>query len=185
MPSMLFNCCQIMITTESVSFAPPWGTKPQWQEANRSIADICRRYAGQLNATVALAAALRGRLASVFSLLDALCLETCPRCPDPCCLHARPWFDFRDLLLLHLNNLAIPISQTIENSNSTCRYYGPCGCTLDRLYRPWICTWYLCPTQTSNLNRRRYLQHHDFSLAVSKIKGLRQNMEDMFIRVTA
>lgn len=158
---------------------------PQWREANRSIADLIRRHDGQLNAAVALAAMLRFRLASVFSLLDALCLETCPRCPDPCCLHARPWFDFRDLLLLHLNDLAIPFSQTIENLDATCRYYGQRGCTLDRLSRPWICTWYLCPTQTANLNSRRHLQHHDLSLAVADVKDLRQKMENMFIRVTA
>jgi len=173
-----------MRSTDSVSFAPPWGTKPQWQEANHSIAGLNRRYAGQLDAAVSFAVALRIRLASVFSLLDALCLETCPRCPDPCCLHARPWFDFRDLLMLHLNDLAIPTSQTIESLNATCRYCGQHGCTLDRLSRPWICTWYLCPAQTGNLIRRRGLQGHELSLAVMEIKALRQKMEDMFIQVT-
>jgi len=174
-----------MRSTESVSFAPPWGTKPQWQEANHSIAGLKRRYAAQLDAAGAFAAALRIRLVSVYSLLDALCLETCPRCPDPCCLHARAWFDFRDLLMLHLNDLAIPLDQTVESLNATCRYYGQRGCTPDRLSRPWICTWYLCPTQTSNLDRRRRLQHHELSLAVIEIKALRRKMEDMFIRITA
>jgi hypothetical protein len=32
-----------------------------------------------------------------------------------------------------------------------CRYLGPRGCRLSRLDRPWVCTWYLCPTQRERL----------------------------------
>jgi hypothetical protein len=124
-------------------------------------------------------------LESIFSLLDDLCLETCPRCPSPCCLHASPWFDFRDLIFLNLNTLAIPVSQSIETLNETCRYVSPRGCTLDRISRPWICTWYLCSVQTANLKSRRSHQREDLMLAINEIKVLRKEMEDAFIRVVA
>ena len=165
-----------MRSTKSVPFAPPWGPKPAWQEANRSIADLNQRYSGKLSSSAALAVSLRVRLESIFSLLDDLCLETCPRCPDPCCLNASPWFDFRDLLFLHLNSLAIPSSQTIETSKAVCRYYRPQGCTLPRISRPWICTWYLCSVQTANLNSRRATQRKDLTVAVNEIKALRKEM---------
>jgi len=56
-------------------YAPPWGTKPAWQEANCSIGDLLQRHSGKLSSTAALAAAIRVRLESVFDLLDVLCME--------------------------------------------------------------------------------------------------------------
>jgi hypothetical protein len=171
-----------MRSNESLHLAPPWGTKRTWQEANRSIDDLVQRYCGKLASAVALAASLRDRLASIFSLLDDLCLETCPQCPDPCCLHASPWFDFRDLVFFHLDTLPIPFRQTIESLSATCRYAGPRGCTLARISRPWICTWYLCSVQTANLNSRRAHQRKDLTLAINEIKALRKELEERFVR---
>ena len=172
-----------MKSTESLELAPPWGTQPAWREANRSIDNLTQRYSVELSSAVAAAVSLRVRLESIFSLLDDLCRETCPRCPDPCCLRASPWFDFRDLIFLHLNTLSIPFRQTIETMKTTCCYASARGCTLTRIFRPWICTWYLCSVQTANLNSRRSNMRTDLTLAVNEIKVLRKKIEDKFIRV--
>ena len=173
-----------MISNLSLQLAPPWKTKPAWQEANRSIDGLFQRYADQLSPAVTLAALVRVRLASIFNILDDLCIETCPRCPDPCCLHASPWFDYRDLVFLRLNALAIPPGQPIETLNAICRYLSPRGCTLDRISRPWICSWYLCSVQTANLNNRRSHQRKYLTSALNEIKTFRKDMEETFIRVT-
>ena len=81
--------------------------------------------------------------------MERLCRRTCPKCEQPCCGVAKPWYDLRDLLFLHLAGRAIAPSQPIRNSRDHCRYLESHGCTLPRLERPWICTWYLCPTQTA------------------------------------
>ncbi len=169
----------------SLQLAPPWKTKPAWQEANRSIDGLIQRYAGKLNSAVALAALVRDRLEWIFNILDDLCIETCPRCPDPCCLHASPWFDYSDLLFFHLNAVPIPASQPIEVLNATCRYFSFRGCTLERISRPWICTWYRCPVQTGNLNLRRSEQRKDLTSMLNEIKAFRKEMEDTFIGVIA
>jgi len=174
-----------MRSDESSQLAPPWGTEPVWQEANRSIDDLIQRYAGKLSSAVALASLVRLRLGSIFNILDEICIETCPRCPDPCCLHASPWFDFRDLIFLHLNALAPPVSQPIEVMNATCRYFSPRGCTLTRISRPWICTWYLCSVQTANLNNRRSNQKKGIIFTINEIKAFRKEMEEAFVRVIA
>ena len=174
-----------MKSTLSLQFAPPWNTKPAWQEANRSIDRLVQRNADKLSLAVSLAALVRVMLESIFNLLDGLCSETCPRCPDPCCSHARVWYDYRDLLFFHLNALPIPVSQPIEALNATCRYLRFRGCTLERISRPWICTWYLCPVQTGNLNNRRTHQRKDLSSRLNEIKASRKEMEASFIRVTA
>jgi hypothetical protein len=169
----------------SLQLAPPWKTKAAWQEANRSIDGLIQRYADKLSSAMALAASVRVRLEPIFSILDNLCIETCPRCPEPCCLHASPWFDYRDLLFFHLNAVAIPVSQPLEGLGATCRYFSTRGCTLERISRPWICTWYLCPVQTGNLNIRRSHQRKDLSSGLTDIKAFRKEMEAAFIRVTA
>ena len=86
-----------------------------------------------------------------FPLLDELCMATCTYCPDPCCFSAYAWFDFRDLLFAHLNGLAVPPAQLMTDRKMICRYLGVRGCTLERISRPWICTWYLCPAQLGAL----------------------------------
>jgi hypothetical protein len=166
-----------------LNIAPPWGTEPVWQEANRSIDDHIQRYAGKLSSALTFASWVRVRLESIFNILDDLCIETCPQCPDPCCLHASPWFDFRDLIFLQLNALAIPPGQPIDALNAYCRYFSPRGCTLDRISRPWICSWYLCSVQTANLNNRRSIQRKDLTIVLNEIKAFRKEMEETFIRV--
>ena len=173
-----------MRSDDSLEFAaPPWGKEHVWREVNAHIDELVQRYSAKLKSSSALAVAVRIQLTSVYGLLDALCLETCPRCPDPCCLNASPWFDFRDLVFLHLNTLSIPGSQPIDAISGICRYSGTNGCKLDRISRPWICTWYLCPVQTANLISRRPRQKENLDLAVKAIKMLRIQMENEFIRV--
>jgi len=169
----------------SLQLAPPWKTKAAWQEANRCIDGLIRHHAAKLSSAAALADLARVRLESIFSILDDLCIETCPHCPDPCCLHARPWFDYRDLLFFHLNAVAPPASQPIEFLQANCRYLSFRGCTLERISRPWICTWYLCPVQSRNLYVRRSHHRKDLSSGLKEIKVFRKQMEASFIQVTA
>ena len=173
-----------MKPNSSSPLAPPWTTKPAWQEANRSIDGLIQRYAGMLSSAVTLAGLVRVRLESIFNILADLCHNTCPRCPDPCCLHARVWFDYRDLLFFHLNAMAIPASQPIETPNTTCRYLGFRGCILDRVFRPWICTWHLCPVQTGHLSNSCSHDGKNLSSVLNEIKALRKEMEQAFIDVT-
>ena len=163
--------------------APPWRSSSAWQEANRSIDIHIHRYRAKLRPAVAIAREVRCRLSSNFPLLNDLCMATCRYCPEPCCLTASPWYDFRDLLFLHLNCLEIPRSQPIQDDTDTCRYLGPRGCGLSRTTRPWICTWYLCPTQVANLKKRNRRQWEPINQTVSEIKRGRRQLEVEFIRI--
>jgi hypothetical protein len=166
-----------------LNLTPPWGSSTAWQEANRSIDIHIHRYRAELGPTVAIARETHSRLASIFPFLKDLCMATCRCCPESCCLTASPWYDFRDLLFLHLNCLEIPRSQPIHDYKDTCCYLSPRGCKLSRITRPWICTWYLCPAQTANLKKRNRRQWETIKRTVSEIKGGRQQLEVEFIRV--
>lgn len=164
---------------------PPWGSITAWQEANDCLDFLIRKNRSTLDRAFALAQKIQAGLVSIFSLLDELCVMTCPWCPDPCCLTARVWIDFRDMLFLHLAGHFIPGEQLFANFKETCRYMGSRGCKLPRISRPWVCTWYLCPTQKANLYRKDCKIQDKFSQTIEAIKVGRKEMEAEFVRIVA
>jgi hypothetical protein len=161
---------------------PPWKTAASWSEANLTVAFLIDRYENHLHETITVARNLYRRKISLFPLLEELCRATCTYCPDPCCLSAYAWFDFKDLLFFHLNGLAIPPAQLMTDRKMICRYLGVRGCTLERIARPWICTWYLCPAQKGVLRadtaRGKYTFFHE---TATEIRVGRKKMETAFV----
>jgi hypothetical protein len=163
----------------AAQIGPPWHTAAQWREINAAFAYLERRYGAELDRARIPATELQMRLTSLSPLMDELSRRTCPSCPSPCCRTAVVWFDFRDLLFLHLTDHFPPISQPLYPDAGLCRFLGPKGCRLPRLLRPWICTWYLCPAQATILRARRRCLDGE----LSEIKRFRGAMEDEFISV--
>ena len=98
-------------------------------------------------------------------------------------LFSRRLVDFKDLLFAHLNGLEIPPAQLMTNRKMICRYLGNQGCTLERISRPWICTWYLCPTQLGALRADAALGTKAFYLETSTAtRRERKEMEAAFIK---
>lgn len=155
----------------------PWADPDDWRAANAAVARLVRRPSGPL---MNLAHQLDATLARAYPRLDALCRITCPHCPDPCCLSATIWLDFRDLLRLHLTGRPIPPAQPRSRPGETCRYAGPAGCRLPRPQRPFICTWYLCPAQTAAL--RRTGEAPAFTHRLERAKSLRKDLESRLWR---
>ena len=133
------------------SESPPWGGPAQWLEIQLRIEITLREANGSREAWRRLATKIADEIAAVSPLIADVAAATCPWCPDPCCLRARVWFDLKDLLVMHLTGRPAPPAQAILQRNDRCRYIGVRGCRLDRRDRPWICTWYLCPTQKNRL----------------------------------
>jgi len=162
---------------------PPWNTKASWLEANQSLDFLIQRNLPDLDRAMSLAHRVQTRLSSMFSLLDDLCRDTCPWCPDPCCLSAKVWIDFKDLLFLHLGGHPIPSEQLLSNLKNVCRYWSLKGCVLPRMTRPWVCTWYLCPTQQANLRQKARYTQNEVSRLIHAVKSCRTEMEAEFIRI--
>jgi hypothetical protein len=154
-----------------------------WTEANRSLRFLIQKNLTELDGAMALAKKLQTHLGSIFSILDDLCMATCPWCPAPCCLTARVWIDFKDLLFIHLSGHQIPPEQLLPDLNTACRYWSLKGCVLPRMSRPWVCTWYLCPTQTARLSRKARHRQDEFGQLIRAVKVCRTEMEDEFIRI--
>ena len=162
----------------------PWAGPKLWQEASAAITHLIHQAGGDMQEARFLAETMARRLQSIFPALDRLCQLTCPHCPDPCCRRAWIWFDYRDLLFLHLARLPIPPAQLISRKGARCRYIAPGGCRLDRLRRPFICTWYLCPVQVRRLEGRARAGKAALDDALLSIKFLRRKLETAFMRAT-
>lgn len=165
--------------------SPPWGMTVAWEEANQSLDHLIQLHRSKLVQADVFARKVQARLESIFSVLDNLCASTCPWCPDPCCLSAKVWIDFQDLLFLHLRGQKIPPAQPLADLKETCRYDSLKGCTLTRITRPWTCTWYLCPTQTAILRKKLRSAQGKFYTTIQAIKSGRKKMETAFIRAVS
>ena len=166
---------------DSQRSSAPWNTLSLWQEANTSLAVTIRRNQSLLAESHRQAHRMRRRLESIFPLMDRLCRGTCTDCRDICCQRAWVWADFKDLLFLHLDGIPVPHRQLLGRQGDHCRYASPDGCRLDRLQRPFVCTWYLCPAQTQRL-RKEPMEMQMIQQTLHDIKGFRQQMEMSFIR---
>lgn len=156
---------------------PPWGTPCQWLLINHRIDRSIREQKNEVERARRSAEAVDYSLKALFPLMEALCGATCRLCPSPCCFTARVYFDLRDLLFLHLMEICVPPHQPIRHTKSVCHYLGSHGCLLPRRHRPWICTWYLCPTQTLRIRSRKAYHGNDIFFLIEQIKQQRKQLE--------
>ncbi len=164
---------------------PPWGDPASWQEANESLALLTRLREPDLFRARAIAGRVRKNIELLGPMLDRLCASTCPWCPEPCCVSAVVWLDFSDLLFLHLAGVPVPPAQLRPRTSAPCRFLSPHGCVLPRLARPWVCTWYLCPTQKRRLRQWAPLTQEALLSAQDRVTRARHHLPQAFIQATA
>jgi len=177
------QCCYQTPMDDSFC-AIPWNTSAAWQEANTSLKHVLQHQRPELDESFRLAHGLHDQLTSIFPLMDRLCRTTCPDCVDVCCQRAWVWADFKDLLFLHLAGIPVPDHQLLFRQEDHCRYASPDGCRLDRIQRPFVCTWYLCPAQTQHL-RQAPAEMKRITEPLQQIKACRKKMEISFIRTVS
>lgn len=149
---------------------------------NQSLAHVTGKQAEYLDAARKNAGLIASGLEKISPILDRLGYETCVFCPSPCCVTADIYLDFPDLLFFHLMGFPVPDRQLRVSARNTCRHLGPKGCIKSRLYRPFTCTWYLCPAQKSRLRNRAPETDGYLGKTMDEIKKARKNMEKAFIR---
>ena len=160
----------------------PWLSVSDWNEANDALRVIIDRHSGLLDAAVVLAIEIRLRLAALYPMSNRLGQRFCTVCNNPCCRVATVWYDYTDLVYIHLNQLTLPPRQILKRSGTGCIYLDIDGCTLPRWVRPWICTWYLCPNQKDYLRTCLPAESTRFFRELNQIKGQRKYLEHKFIQ---
>lgn len=113
-------------------------------------------------------------------LMERYCALTCPSCKDPCCTGQKVFYNRADILYLIALNEPLPPGQTRNTASSPCRYLCPDGCTLQRIWRPYVCVWFLCEAQMALfLNEQACFQRRVVSV-MQEIRKARLLIESMY-----
>lgn len=172
------------------SFAPgtvpeegeiPWTSASAWRECQLNLRKTIAASRADLGEATAIAERIVHRYDLAGDLFDDLADTTCALCRHPCCIDARVWLDFKDLLLIHLCGQPLPPGQLRRGWWDRCRYLTSHGCTLPRAARPWVCTWYLCPDQRRALKRDIPGGPERLAQWWAEIATLRDRMEASFM----
>jgi len=165
---------------------PPWKTLAEWQEFHHTLSLTISTRAADLKRARSLALGIQEQLLTTSDVMERLGAQTCIHCPTICCLSAKIWADFKDAIFWHLSSQAVPLQQTIPHINQVCRYLGSRGCTLPRLSRPFVCTWYCCPTQVLHMQTRPQSgDWADLRDTLQSIKHNRQKLENTFVKAVS
>ena len=169
---------------EPAAYDLPWSTAVLWRTANETIATTLDRHHGALKPVIDLAYRIRERLEALEEPISRLCNQTCSRCRAICCCHAHAYFDFKDLIFLHMGDVGLPAGQTLGRTHQTCRYLAADGCRLPRIQRPFICTWYLCADQKSRILKTAVSAQQFLFNSLKAIKSGRTHMETLYVQKT-
>lgn len=115
--------------------------------------------------------------AAIDPVLQGLCQKACVCCRDVCCRRATVWYDFQDLLFCYYQTGEFPVCQVGRLKEGDCMHLGADGCMLERVKRPFICSWYICPEQKGLVEVGGTLFGE-----IDRIKSVRKEMEREFMQ---
>jgi len=126
--------------------------RDNWKTIGSHLATI-RRNSAVSRRLQSLARSIAVKIESLDCVLEQLCRQSCRHCIDVCCLRATIWYDFRDLLFYRLHTGGLPLQKIVKDGAGACIHLSTEGCRLPRCQRPFVCTWYICPTQKEAMRR--------------------------------
>lgn len=166
--------------TSSQTF-PPWKDAAQWRQI-----EIFFRHTWN-TAMVApeveeLSRAIEADMGRVDVLFDDLCSATCPSCLVVCCRRATVWYDLRDLIFYYTLHQELPVAQILRETGGDCAHLSRNGCRLERLRRPFVCTWYLCSQQKVLVERQKNSAGEEsLTTIIERMKWTRRLLEQAFL----
>ncbi len=171
------------IEDSSLGYTDIFGDKPEvWKKQQSNLDHLVQIEVCRDNNISSLAQEIAERINSLVPVLEGLCFKTCPSCDDPCCVRATVRYDFRDLVFLHSLQKAIPLGQPKPQPGQACSLLGPTGCLLPRVLRPFVCTWYLCPSQMDLVRSSTSGWVYGLPDQLQEIKKQRKQLETEFLR---
>ncbi|MDJ0781508.1 MAG: hypothetical protein QNJ22_06025 [Desulfosarcinaceae bacterium] len=156
-----------------------------WVISHQGLHRLIQCHHHRLADAVDIARQIRRELGTIFPVIESVCRSTCPWCPAPCCIVTKVWYDFIDLLFLHLNRLPLPPAPLADRLAAPCRYLSARGCRLDRIVRPWGCLQYTCATQRRHLEGCPTHSMTALDQRLAAIRSRRHQMEAAFERGVA
>lgn len=140
----------------------------------RSLTESVRLSCSELQSCDGQQKAIVDRITQLFLEIDHTMRDlsdlVCSSCADVCCQRATLWYDMKDLLYIYLLTGTLPKEQITRNEAGACCNLEATGCRLQRMHRPFICTWYICPEM------RRHLVDETLLKRIEEVKRLRKQL---------
>jgi hypothetical protein len=160
----------------------PWVSEEDWAQVVFSVSKAIEAIGVKADTMRTISQQIVKAYADIATVLDTVCLTSCPACSEVCCARATVWYDLKDLLTIYLNTDAFPAKQICRLPDHSCCNLTPSGCRLIRSDRPFICTWYICPDQKivfdEHLNNGEGL---GVLRVINDIKKARKELEHLYI----
>lgn len=162
---------------------PPWKSPEVWSQFCQSMEQTVGHQRSGLEEARHIACQIREKIDEINDAIDSVCEETCLFCKDICCKKATVWYDFKDMLYIYLHSGQFPRAQITKNGDLSCCNLTAMGCLLPRRIRPFICTWYICPSQTAMLSEKVVEEPKNLIMSsIKEIQALRNCLENTFIK---
>lgn len=161
----------------------PWAAKEVWGQVVLSLEKTIAAMGQETAGIRRQAEQICQGYGELDTVLERVCLESCPTCTDVCCTRATVWYDLPDLLVIYLNTGTLPKRQIYRHPDHSCCNLTPAGCRLSRSDRPFICTWYICPDQQKILRRMTSRSGKELTVfhTISAIKTARKELQQVYI----
>jgi hypothetical protein len=161
----------------------PWVDEEAWAEVVFSISRAVEAMGSKADAMKIISQQIVQAYADIDTVLDMVCLMSCPACSEVCCSRATVWYDLKDLLTVYLNAGEFYDKQIYRRPDRSCCNLTPSGCRLIRAERPFICTWYICPDQKNVFNQMLDKdQRSGFFRWIDDRKKARKELEQLYVK---
>lgn len=137
-----------------------------WLKENKTTAGILRRHSELV----------RSGIAAIDPFIEQLTTAVCPKCLEVCCRWENCRYDAMDLVYLLTMGTAAPVYTEGLPDQGPCLYLASLGCTIERIKRPFRCTWHFCAALVTHMAQRPQKPVRSFSIRFQEIQAIRQEM---------
>jgi hypothetical protein len=101
----------------------------------------------------------------------------CPGCASICCINRHSSYDRSDRIFMAALGRDIPEDSSGLGDTDPCRFLGAKGCSLERSWRPYRCTWFFCAPLLDHISEQsRLSEYRTFLRLLQEITGKRTTM---------
>ncbi len=123
------------------------------------------------------------KMEQVSSFIEAYTQKTCPYCGTVCCAQKHGLPEFGDVAAFLSLGHTPPYYDLHLPLSGACQFMGPRGCTIERIIRPYRCTWYFCDPLLTQIEIGPTAHYNQFIKLVQQLADARGQMLTLFYEI--
>jgi hypothetical protein len=115
-----------------------------YHKTNLFLGDFLNSNRDNLQKVRLLAERVKEGIEKINFFVQQATAGVCPECKDVCCISKHGYYNYEDLVYLHVLGLKPPAPDFGRDDSDPCQFLTAGGCSLERPLRPSGCNWYFC-----------------------------------------